>query len=396
MNRIFTSESVSIGHPDKLADQISDGVLDEFLRQDREAKVACETFITDGLVIVGGEATANAYVDVREVAKKVLKRAGYTPDFFFDPNNFGLLTTIHEQSPDIRQGVVREEDKKQGAGDQGIMFGYAVNEGKHFMPITTELANRTMLLYDVCRRVEAKRGEGLFGPDAKCQYSVLYDNGKPVEITNILMSMQHRDGVDENIIKAFASDIVSYLSQEDTYGSLITNNTKLVINPTGKFVIGGPKGDTGLTGRKIIVDTYGGRGAHGGGAFSGKDPSKVDRSAAYMARYLAKNIVASKICDECLIQLSYMIGVDEPSSIYVKTDKGEELDQKLINYLMSEEMKPLLTPYGIITTLNLKNPIYRETATFGHFGRSSYVSEDGITLFPWEKLDLVDRFKEIK
>lgn len=390
MDRVFTSESVSAGHPDKLADQISDGVLDEFLRKDKEAKVACETFITDGLVVVGGEATAEAYVDIKDVAKKVLKKTGYSPRFCFDPDNFGLLSTIHEQSPDIRKGVVREEERKQGAGDQGIMFGYAVNESSNYMPITAELANRTMLVYHLLRQ----GGMGLyFGPDAKCQYSVLYKDGKPSEITNILISMQHEESVSDRFIENTADDVVNKVRSMTEYERFFTPNTKLVVNPTGRFVIGGPKGDTGLTGRKIIVDTYGGRGAHGGGAFSGKDPSKVDRSAAYMARYLAKNIVATNKCNECLIQLSYMIGIPEPSSIYVKTDKGEEFDKQVADILSSDKMMEMLTPYGIINKLDLKNPIYREASVFGHFGRPSF-EHNGLVYFPWEKLDLVDEFKE--
>lgn len=389
MERIFTSESVSLGHPDKLADQISDAVLDEFLSQDRESKVACETFITDGLVIVGGEASSSAYVDIKNTAKRVLESAGYKPEFCFDPDNFGLLSTVHEQSPDIRQGVVRETKEMQGAGDQGIMFGYAVREGENYVPLTLDLANSTMRQY-YSLQVQNDR---LIGPDAKCQYSVRYKDGKPVEIVNVLISMQHAEQTSEKQVRDFAEELISdvkYFNPE--FERFFTPETKLVVNPTGKFVIGGPKGDTGLTGRKIIVDTYGGRGACGGGAFSGKDPSKVDRSASYMARYLAKNIVATEACDECLIQLSYMIGVAEPSSVYVKTDRGDALDGKLAEILSTEKMRAMLTPYGITETLNLKNPIYEPTARFGHFGRVPF-EMDGLSYFPWERLDLVEKIR---
>ena len=378
-----------MGHPDKLADQISDAILDEFLKQDSSSKVACETFITDGLVVVGGEAFSEAYVDIQETARKVIKNAGYEPKFCFDPDNCGVISTIHAQSQDIRNCVDREFGII-GAGDQGIMFGYAVDETPDYMPLSIKLANETMRIYDTIRKEDDSYLDG-FGPDAKCQYTVVYEDGKPKGITTILISAQHEDSLSNKDIQQklgvnLINDVFAYNPELEKYriGSVA------VTNPSGRFVIGGPKGDTGLTGRKIIVDTYGGRGAHGGGAFSGKDPTKVDRSAAYMARYLAKNIVAAEVCSECLIQLSYMIGIDRPVSIYVKTDRGEDIDEKLTKYILKFH-EELLTPYGIIKKFGLMKPIYLPTATYGHFGRNP----EG-NLFPWEKTDMVDDFRGIE
>ncbi len=391
MERYFTSESVSRGHPDKLADQISDAVLDKFLQKDPTSKVACETFITDGLVVVGGEAHSSAYVDIKSVAKGVIANAGYTNEFCFDPDNFGLMNCLHEQSGDIRQGVEKSE-YDIGAGDQGIMFGYACNETSNLMPLPIEMANKTMLMYDILRK-ELNSGFSLMGPDAKCQYTVLYNNGKPEKVSHIILSMQHAESASvDNIVKCATSLLRNVVSYNPDFGKYIDFTTVHIdINPTGRFVIGGPKGDTGLTGRKIIVDTYGGKAPHGGGAFSGKDPSKVDRSAAYMARFLAKNIVAAGVCNECLIQLSYAIGISRPISVYVKTDAGDEYDEK-VKTIIEKELGNILTPFGIITKFNLLNPIYYPTSFFGHFGREVGVTDsadgrDKITFFPWEIID---------
>lgn len=385
MNRFFTSESVSIGHPDKLADQISDAVLDEFIAHDVRPKVACETFITDGLVVVGGEAHSSAYVDIQNIARSVIRDAGYKPKFCFDPENCGVINTLHEQSQDIRIGVDKDITGDDiGAGDQGIMFGYAVKETDSFMPIGPKLANDTMRIYHEMRNTD--REFEILGPDAKCQYTIMYSNGLPVAVSNVLFSVQHLAKATPADISHLVSKVLSRVADE-TKGLLVFNpsTTPTAINPTGSFVIGGPKGDTGLTGRKIIVDTYGGFGSHGGGAFSGKDPTKVDRSGAYMARHIAKNIVAFTDCHECLVQLSYMIGVSIPSSVYIKTDKGEEYDEKLMRAILTA-FHDELTPAGIIKKFKMWNPIYRETAAFGHFGRTPY-EKNGMMFFPWECLD---------
>ena len=377
---LFTSESVSKGHPDKVADQISDAVLDEFLRKDRESHVACETFITDGIVIVGGEARSTAYVDVQDVARKTIEKIGYSPKYCFDPENCGVISLIHAQSPDIAVGVDATETNAQGAGDQGIMFGYAVNETPTYMPATIFFANELLQTLDELK----ERGEivGL-GPDAKSQVTMEYDTqmNRPISIKTILISTQHAEekGIDE-IRRDIQEKVIPAVMAKYPDVAYLFNDYELLVNPTGKFVIGGPKGDTGLTGRKIIVDTYGGRGAHGGGAFSGKDPSKVDRSAAYMARYLAKNIVAADKCEECLVQLSYAIGVAQPLSIFVRTDAGAKYDEKVVKKILDNVD---LTPSGIIGTLGLKNPIYFPTASYGHFGRKSH---DGF--FSWEKIEI--------
>ena len=377
---LFTSESVSKGHPDKVADQISDAVLDEFLRKDRNSHVACETFITDGIVIVGGEARSTAYVDVQDVVRQTIEKIGYSPKYCFDPENCGVISLIHSQSPDIAVGVDATETKAQGAGDQGIMFGYAVNETPTYMPATIFFANELLRTLDALK----EKGEIIgLGPDAKSQVTMEYDTevNRPVSVKTILISTQHTE---EKSIEEIRSDIqdkvIPEVIKKYPQQAYLFRDFELLVNPTGKFVIGGPKGDTGLTGRKIIVDTYGGRGAHGGGAFSGKDPSKVDRSAAYMARYLAKNIVAADNCEECLVQLSYAIGVAQPLSVFVRTDAGARYDEKVTKKILNNID---LTPSGIIETLGLKNPIYFPTASYGHFGR---IPHEGF--FSWERINI--------
>lgn len=381
--RRFTSESVSSGHPDKLADQISDALLDDLLSQDRESKVACETFITDGLVVVGGEVTSEGYTDIKQIARKVIKGAGYTPETCFDPDNFGFVNCIHEQSPDIRRGVVREDPRTQGAGDQGIMFGYATNETTRLMPATLTLANEILV------ELEYQKKQGIitgYGPDAKSQVTLNIDgDGTPVSIDTILVSTQHLETKEESEIENDIRNVVNRVrDRQADLSKLFNDEYRLLINPTGKFVIGGPKGDTGLTGRKIIVDTYGGYGAHGGGAFSGKDPSKVDRSAAYVARYLAKNVVASEICNQCLVQISYAIGVSQPVSVYIRTDAGDKVDEYVKARIINEID---LSPYGIIKRLKLKNPIYFPTSCYGHFGKIPY-TDGNLEFFNWEKTDI--------
>ena len=379
-NYLFTSESVSCGHPDKICDQISDAILDEFLKQDKESKVAVECFITNNMLVIGGEAHSKATVDIIGTAKRVIEEIGYNGTNGFNPESAVFINTLHEQSSDIRQGVDREEEKEQGAGDQGIMFGYATNETSAFLPAPIALANSTMYIYDCLRKNGALP---YCNPDAKCQYTIEYVNGKPHKIKTILISMQHkeivvnidylRSKIEELIIPSVIKQNpeLAYLFKDEDY--------ELLVNPTGRFVIGGPEGDTGLTGRKIIVDTYGGKCPHGGGAFSGKDPSKVDRSAAYAARYIAKNLVAAGVSPEITVQLSYAIGMAEPLSIYVDTHgKGNYSNERIINVI--KKVFPL-KPHDIIEQLELKQPIYSKTATYGHFGRKE---------FRWEKLDKVD------
>lgn len=383
MERYFTSESVSRGHPDKLADQISDAVLDGFLEKDPNSRVACETFITDGLVVVGGEAHSDAYVDIKSLAREVIKSAGYTSEFCFDPNNFGFINTLHEQSSDIRLGV--EQENSLGAGDQGIMFGYACRETSALMPLTIEMANKTMLMYDLLRK---DMGEfDCMGPDAKCQYTMLYQDGKPVSVSNIVLSMQHKMSASYEDIGRCAisliNNVINYNPEFSKYIDLAS--VKIDVNPSGRFVIGGPKGDTGLTGRKIVADTYGGWAPHGGGAFSGKDATKVDRSAAYMARYFAKNIVAAGACNECLIQVSYEIGKELPVSIYVKTDAGDKYDEKVFE-IINKYYLDMFTPSRIMYRFSLNSPIYYPTSFFGHFGRDA-ISADGKMFFPWEEIN---------
>lgn len=403
----FTSESVSEGHPDKVADQISDAVLDAYLAKDPNSKVACETLVTTGQVIVAGEVRSSASVDVTEVVRKTIKRIGYDkPEYMFDGTCCGIINLIHEQSADINRGVVRSEEEKQGAGDQGMMFGYATNETDNYMPLPLYLANLILLDLKAVRK-EGKQMKYL-RPDAKSQVTVEYDEyGKPVHIETVVVSTQHdefyksegaetQEEVDEMMHNQIAYDVEYIVLQrvkeaiaDDDLVALFDENTKILVNPTGKFVIGGPHGDTGLTGRKIIVDTYGGKGAHGGGAFSGKDPSKVDRSAAYMARYIAKNMVAAGVADKMLIQLSYAIGIAEPMSVNVETygtNHTAVTDSELAAFVATEFD---LRPYAIIRNLNLKHVKYEPTAAYGHFGRVAKADE-----FTWENLDKVEDIKK--
>lgn len=377
MSYYFTSESVSEGHPDKVSDQISDAVLDDILSNDKDARVACETFCATGLVLVGGEITTSHYVDTQKLVREVVESIGYTKgEYRFDFNSINVMSAINKQSPDIARGV-----DTGGAGDQGMMFGYANRETKEYMPLAITLAHRLMKELASIR----KRKNGLMPylrPDSKSQVTIEYnDKDEPVRIDAVVVSTQHDPGVSQKKIK---SDIIDGLIKKFLPSELLDRNTKFHVNPTGMFEIGGPHGDTGLTGRKIIVDTYGGRAPHGGGAFSGKDPSKVDRSATYAARHIAKNVVASGRADECLIQISYAIGVPEPVSIYVKTNCTSNGSDKEIAKIIRKEVD--LTPKGIIRRLDLRRPIYRKTSNYGHFGRPD---KD----FNWEKLELVKFFK---
>lgn len=377
MKNLFTSESVSEGHPDKVADQISDAILDAMLADDPESRVAVETLVTTGLAVVSGEVSTDAYVDIQEITRKVIRDIGYTKaSYRFDADSCGVLTSIHQQSPDIAQGVDEHGKKKQGAGDQGMMFGYASKETAEFMPMTLQYS------HDLLRKLAFIRKETTLmpylGPDSKSQVTVEYDkNNKPVRIDTIVISTQHDEGVEQKQIK---EDINTHLIPSVIPGNWRDADTKLIVNPTGKFVIGGPHGDTGLTGRKIIVDTYGGRGAHGGGAFSGKDPSKVDRSAAYATRHIAKNIVAADLAEECLVQVAYAIGIADPVSIHINTFGTGSVSDAEIARAISTVFD--MTPSGIIKRLDLKSPGYRKTAAYGHFGRDE---------FTWEKLDYVDQ-----
>lgn len=377
MKNLFTSESVSEGHPDKVADQISDSILDAMLEQDPDSRVAVETLVTTGLAVISGEVTTDAYVDVQEITRDVIRNIGYTKNSYrFDSESCGVLTTIHQQSPDIAQGVDEGKDKKMGAGDQGMMFGYATNETDTYMPMTLQYS------HDLLRELAHIRKETALlpylAPDSKSQVTVEYDDdGNPKRVDTIVISTQHDEGVDQVKIK---EDLKKHLIPKVVSEELMDTETIFHVNPTGKFVIGGPHGDTGLTGRKIIVDTYGGRGAHGGGAFSGKDPSKVDRSAAYASRHIAKNVVAAELADECLIQLAYAIGIAEPVSINVNTyGTGKVADADLADAIKKTFD---LTPGGIINRFQLRRPIYSKTAAYGHFGREE---------FPWEKLDYTDK-----
>ncbi len=420
MNYLFTSESVSEGHPDKVADQISDSILDEFLRQDPESKVACETFCTAGLVVVGGEVESSAYVDVDKVARETIARIGYTKaEYGFDASSCGIISTIHGQSADIHRGVVREDEMSQGAGDQGMMFGYACKNTPDYMPLALYLSHRLLQVLAQIRHdltatgkgpVRVPQGEPGTGiarpqadavmpylrPDAKAQFSVEFDGltNKPVRVHTIVLSTQHDEfdtdeamhaRIEKDVREIVLPRLIASLPAE--IAALFDGKFILHVNPTGKFVIGGPAGDTGLTGRKIIVDTYGGRGAHGGGAFSGKDPSKVDRSAAYAARYLAKNLVAAGVASECLVQLAYAIGVAEPVSVYVNSYGTGVVPDAEIAFKLRGLFD--LRPAAIVRRFGLKNPIYAPTAAYGHFGRKPYV-KDGIQFFGWEKLDSVD------
>ncbi|HCA42735.1 MAG TPA: methionine adenosyltransferase [Bacteroidetes bacterium] len=374
MSYFFTSESVSEGHPDKISDQISDAILDDILKHDPDARVACETFCGTGFVLVGGEITTTHYVDVPELVRNVVKEIGYTKgDYRFDSHSINVMTAINKQSPDIARGV-----DTGGAGDQGIMFGYANNETKELMPMAISYAHKLVKKLADIRKKNPKLMPYL-RPDAKSQVTVEYDdNKKPVRIDAIVISTQHDPGVTQKKIR---KDVIDNVIKKVIPAKLMDKNTKIYVNPTGLFEIGGPHGDTGLTGRKIIVDTYGGRAPHGGGAFSGKDPSKVDRSATYAARHIAKNIVGAGLADECTIQLSYAIGVAEPISILIDTHGTGKVSDKELERVVSKHVD--LTPKGIIKRLKLKRPIYRNTAAYGHFGRN----EEGFT---WEKLDLKD------
>ena len=401
-NYLFTSESVSEGHPDKVADQISDAILDEFLRQDPESKVACETFCSTGMVVICGEVNSNAYVDVQQTARRVICRIGYDKaEYMFDGNSCGVLSAIHEQSADINRGVVRQDPAEQGAGDQGMMFGYACKDTQEYMPLPISLAHKILQILTDIRKNEPRLMPYL-RPDAKSQFTIEYDGdtNRPVRVHTIVLSTQHDEfDTDEAMHEKITADVRDILiprlrdSLPPQTAALFDKGFQLLVNPTGKFVIGGPHGDTGLTGRKIIVDTYGGKGAHGGGAFSGKDPSKVDRSAAYAARYIAKNLVAAGIADEIEVQLAYAIGVARPVSVYINTygTAAHGLDDGQI----AEKVKELfdLRPAAIIDKFGLKNPIYEPTAAYGHFGKDPYV-KDGIQFFGWEKLDAVDALQQ--
>jgi S-adenosylmethionine synthetase len=383
---LFTSESVSEGHPDKLCDQVSDGVLDACIKDDPESRVACECFTTTGMVLVGGEITTNTYVDIPEIARKVAKDIGYNnPKYGLDWESMAVINTIHAQSPDINQGVsgqgLDEFKGQQGAGDQGMMFGFACKETPELMPAPIIFAHK--ILYHASELRKLKTIPWL-RPDAKSQVTIVYEKYKPIEIDTVVVSHQHDDSVSYNKIKETIIEMLIKPILEPT--GLLSRNTKFFINPTGRFVIGGPAGDTGLTGRKIIVDTYGGMGRHGGGAFSGKDPSKVDRSAAYMARYVAKNIVAAGLADRCEVELAYAIGVPFPVSIMVDTFDTGNIEEHIIVEAIKKTFD--LSPAGIIRTLNLKRPVFLQTAAYGHFGRDA---------FSWEKIDKTnDLMKEIK
>ena len=382
MKRFFTSESVTEGHPDKIADQISDAILDDILKNDPNGRVACETICTTGMVMVFGEITTNHYVDVQKIVRDTVTEIGYVRGKYgFDADNLAVLTAIDPQSPDIAMGVDESSDHEQGAGDQGIMFGYACKETEEYMPLAITLAHK------LCHKLAEVRKNGTLPylrPDGKSQVTVEYDdNGNILRIDTVLISTQHSPDVE---LSKLAKDIKKYVVDEVIPSALVDKDTKFLFNPTGRFVIGGPAGDSGLTGRKIIVDTYGGAACHGGGAFSGKDPSKVDRSASYMARYIAKNVVAAGLCDKCQIQLSYAIGVAEPTSVLVDTFGTAKVDEELIQNKILEIFN--LTPKGIIRTLDLKRPIYKQTAAYGHFGRTD------IDL-PWEHLDKVDELKTL-
>ncbi len=412
MPYLFTSESVSEGHPDKVADQISDALIDNFLAFDPRSKVACETLVTTGQVILAGEVKSETYLDVQQIARNVIQKIGYTKsEYMFEANSCGVLSAIHEQSPDINQGVDRSHPEEQGAGDQGMMFGYATRETENFMPLALDLSHRILQELAAMRR-EMKEITYL-RPDSKAQVTIEYsDDNQPQRIDAIVVSTQHDDFDEESAMLAkIKSDIINLLiprvkaQLDENIQKLFTDEITYHINPTGKFVIGGPHGDTGLTGRKIIVDTYGGKGAHGGGAFSGKDPSKVDRSAAYATRHIAKNMVAAGVADEMLVQVSYAIGVAKPMGIYVNTYGTAKVDMKDGEIAKKIESLFDMRPYAIEQRLKLRNPIYQETAAYGHMGRTNEVvnktfrTPDGKTLnldvelFTWEKLDYVDKIK---
>jgi len=443
MGYLFTSESVSEGHPDKVADQISDALLDEFMRWDPESKVACETFVTTGLVVCGGEVRTDGWVDVQETARRVVREIGYTKaEYRFDCDSCGVISTIHEQSPDINQGVVRAKKEDQGAGDQGMMFGYACHEMDNYMPMSSELAH--ILLQELAAIRRENKQMKYLRPDSKSQVTIEYDDkGNPLRIDTIVVSTQHdefvtpknktlqadkvaekamQDKIREDVIKILIPRVKKTLPAR--VKKLFQDDYKLFVNPTGKFVIGGPHGDTGLTGRKIIVDTYGGHGAHGGGAFSGKDPSKVDRSAAYAARHIAKNMVAAGVCDQALIQVAYAIGIAEPVGLFINTYGTAKVKNKKGQILTDGEIAQKINkvfdmrPFAIVERFSLKNPVFLPTASYGHFGRDSYSREievyypvkgskpkqamgnskpvylKKVEFFAWEKLDYMDKIKK--
>jgi len=411
MSYLFTSESVSEGHPDKVADQISDALLDEFLRRDPESKVALETLVTTGMVVLSGEVHSRAYVDVQEVAREVIREIGYTkPDYRFDADSCGVISSIHEQSQDIRQGVDRESDEDQGAGDQGMMFGFACRETDDYMPLASSLAHMLLQELAVIRREE--KSMTYLRPDSKSQVTIEYNDDKqPARVHTVVVSTQHDDFADDEImLNEIKKDVREYLIPRvkaklpERLKALLKDDFILHVNPTGKFVIGGPHGDTGLTGRKIIVDTYGGRGAHGGGAFSGKDATKVDRSAAYAMRHIAKNIVASDLADEVLVQVAYAIGVAKPVGLFLNTFGTAKNDFRDNEIAVRLQKIFDLRPSAIIKRFGLKNPIFSKTATYGHMGREPFnaevdfypecngdlVEKRKVEYFAWEKLDYVD------
>ena len=432
MGYLFTSESVSEGHPDKVADQISDSLLDEFLRHDPDSKVACETLVTTGLAVCAGEVRTSGWVNIDDIARQTIREIGYTKSAYkFDADSCGVISTIHEQSGDINMGVSREKEEDQGAGDQGMMFGYACREMENYMPMPIELAH--IFLQELAAIRKEGREMKYLRPDSKSQVTIEYDdNHQPVRIDTIVISTQHDDfdADDKRMLDRIESDIRNILIPRvtksadvpDKVKKLFKGDYKLFVNPTGKFVIGGPHGDTGLTGRKIIVDTYGGKGAHGGGAFSGKDASKVDRSAAYAMRHIAKNLVAAGVADEALLQVAYAIGRKEHVGLFVNTSGTAKVRNANGNTMSDSEIARKLeqifdlTPHGIIKRFKLKDPIFKATATYGHFGRKPYEAEvelyydpedpgkhvnggkapfrKKVTFFPWEKLDYVDRIKE--
>jgi S-adenosylmethionine synthetase len=416
MSHFFTSESVSEGHPDKIADAISDALIDHFLAFDSNSKVACETLVTSGQVILAGEVNSNAYIDVQKIARDTIRKIGYTKsEYKFDAESCGVLSAIHEQSADINQGVVRENPEDQGAGDQGMMFGYACRETDNYMPLPLDLAHR--FLFELAQIRKSGEVMTYLRPDSKSQVTIQYsDSGTPERIEAIVISTQHDDGfesTDDLILQKIKKDVSEILiprvkaQMSQRVQDLFQDDYKLHVNPTGKFVIGGPHGDSGLTGRKIIVDTYGGKGAHGGGAFSGKDPSKVDRSAAYATRHIAKNLVAAGVCDEVLVQVAYAIGVAEPVGLYVDTygtSKVQFTDGEIASKIV--DVFPM-KPYQIEQRFNLRSPIYSETSSYGHMGRTPKVVtksfeafkggdrvELEVELFPWEKLDRVNEVKK--
>ena len=412
MAYLFTSESVSEGHPDKVADQISDALIDNFLAFDSSSKVACETLVTTGQVVLAGEVKSKAYLDVQKIAREVINKIGYTKsEYMFDGNSCGVFSAIHEQSPDINQGVERSNEEDQGAGDQGMMFGYATNETESYMPLPLEISH--LLLKELAALRKEGKEMTYLRPDSKSQVTIEYDDqNNPIKIDAIVVSTQHDDFDSEaNMLKKIKEDVINILVPRvknllpSNIQNLFNENINYHVNPTGIFVIGGPHGDTGLTGRKIIVDTYGGKGAHGGGAFSGKDPSKVDRSAAYATRHIAKNLVAAGIAEEVLVQVAYAIGVAEPVGLYVNTYGTSKVN--LNDGQIAEKLNEIfdMRPFAIEQSFNLRSPIYSETAAYGHMGRNpekikkEFTAADGskinveVELFPWEKLDYVEKIK---